>query len=184
MKQFPELHTAQLRLRMANHGDIPALVKYCHNQKISDQIINIPYPYTEQDARERLEFINKGFADNNRYVFAITLQSHHELIGEIGIHLDTTNNHAQMGYWVAEPFWGRGIATEAVGAILLFGFRELGLHKIYATYYPDNTTSGNVMIKNGMVKEAELKDHYRVKDVYKTVFQYRLTIDEFNVLKQ
>ena len=184
MKQFPELHTAQLRLRMANHGDIPALVKYCHNQKISDQIINIPYPYTEQDARERLEFINKGFADNNRYVFAITLQSHHELIGEIGIHLDTTNNHAQMGYWVAEPFWGRGIATEAVGAILLFGFRELGLHKIYATHYPDNKTSGNVMVRNGMIKEAELKDHYRVKDVYKTVFQYRLTIDEFNVLKQ
>ncbi|TAK93407.1 N-acetyltransferase [Patescibacteria group bacterium] len=179
MRDFPELVTNKLKLRKILMTDLPSLVKYCNNKKISDQIFNIPFPYTEEDAIYRLNFASQGFKNKERYIFAITLKENDELIGEIGLHLDKVNNHAQFGYWVAELFWGKGIATEATSAILKFGFEELQLHKIYATHYPENEASGKVMFNNQMIKEGELSDHYLIEGVYRTVIQYRLTRLEY-----
>jgi len=179
MTEFPELITDKLKLRKIRPSDIPSLLKYCNNKNISDQIINIPYPYLEDDAIFRMNFVLQGFKNKERYVFAISLKDSEELIGEIGLHLDKVNNSAQFGYWIAEPFWGKGIATEALAAILKFGFETLHLHKIYATHYPDNLSSGKVMLKNKMIKEAEMKEHYKIEGVYKDVIQYRLTKEEY-----
>lgn len=182
MKDFPELNTGRLRLRKIRHTDISSLLKYCNNEKISDQILNIPFPYNEEDAIYRLNFVLQGFKNKERYVFGITLKENDELIGEIGLHLDKNNNSGQFGYWIAEPFWGRGIATEATAAILQFGFGSLDLNKIYATHYPDNIASGKVMLKNKMIKEAEMREHYKVNSAYRNVIQYRLTKKEYNGL--
>lgn len=176
---FPELMTETLRLRKIKISDVPSLLKYCHNKKISEQIINIPYPYREEDAVFRINFVWQGFKNKERYVFAITLKNSDELIGEIGLHMDKSNNSAQFGYWIAEPFWGKGIASEATAAILKFGFMDLHLNKIYATHYPENPASGKVMLKNKMIKEAELKEQYNVEGIYKNVIQYRLTKEEY-----
>jgi len=181
MNHFPTLSTPRLHLRKIRKEDLPSLIQYCNNKNISDQIINIPYPYQEEDAISRMNFIFSGFENKERYVFAITLNTNEELIGEIGLHLDKINNSAQFGYWIAEPFWGKGIATEACSAILKFGFEELDLHKIYATHYPENIASGKVMLNNKMMKEGELKDHYKIDRVYRSVIQYRLTKQEYEM---
>ena len=179
MTRFPEITTRRLLLRKIQDSDLNALITYCNNPKISEQIINIPHPYGEADALNRMKFINDGFESKQRYVFAITLQDNNELIGEIGLHLDASNDSAQFGYWIAEPFWGQGIASEALGAILQFGFETLKLNKIFATHYPENPASGKVMINNGLIKEAELKDHYKINVVFRDVIQYRLTRSEY-----
>jgi RimJ/RimL family protein N-acetyltransferase len=184
MDKFPEFTTENLILRQIRPADLSALLKYCNNKKISDQIINIPFPYREEDAIFRMNFILLGFKNKERYVFTITLKNSDELIGEIGLHLDKTNNNAQFGYWIAEPFWGRGIATEALSEILKFGFGTLNLNKIYATHYPDNPSSAKVMLKNKMIKEAELKEHYKINDIYRDVVQYRLTKKEHEELNR
>ncbi|MEO5644271.1 MAG: GNAT family N-acetyltransferase [Bacteroidia bacterium] len=183
MKTFPELNTERLTLRKIRIDDIPSLLRYVNNRAISDQIFNIPYPYHEEDAIFRMNFVYQGFKNKERYVFAITLKDNDELIGEIGLHLDKENNCAQFGYWIGEPFWNKGIATEAAAAILKFGFEKLELNKIYATHYPDNEASGKVMINNKMIMEAELKDQYRIDNVYKSVNQYRLTKKEYEEKK-
>lgn len=183
MEEFPQLATGRLKLRRMQLSDLPSLLNYVNNPKISDQIFNIPYPYLEEDAVFRMNFVLQGFKNRERYVFAITRKDEDELIGEIGLHLDKSNNHAQFGYWLGEPFWGKGIVTEALQAILKFGFTQLGLHKIYATHYPDNPASGKVMIANGMIREAELKEHYLINGEYRSVVQYRLTRNEFEALK-
>jgi RimJ/RimL family protein N-acetyltransferase len=179
MNSFPEIITKRLRLRRIRLEDVPSLLKHVNNEKIADQVLNIPFPYREEDAIFRLNFIMQGFKNRERYVFAITLNDENELIGEIGLHLDKANDGAQFGYWVAEPLWGKGIATEATAAILQFGFETLGLHKIYATHYPENKASAKVMMNNGMIKEAELKEHYRIDNGYRSVIQYRLTKEEY-----
>lgn len=179
MNNLPHLISQKLLLRKIRNEDIPSLIKYCNNQKISDQIINIPYPYGEEEAKNRIKFVLSGWETGDRYVFAITLQPNDELIGEIGLHLDKANNCAQFGYWIAEPFWGMGIATEALAAILKFGFTELNLNKIYATHYPDNLASAKVMLNNKMIKEAEMKEHYKIGSAYRDVIQYRLTKEEY-----
>jgi ribosomal-protein-alanine N-acetyltransferase len=184
MDAFPELATNRLKLRKIRPADISSLLNYCNNKKISDQIINIPYPYLEDDAVFRMNFVLQGFKNKERYVFAISFKDSEQLIGEIGLHLDKSNNNAQFGYWIAEPFWGKGIATEALAAILKFGFETLHLNKIYATHYPENPSSGKIMLNNKMIKEAEMKEHYKINEAYKDVIQYRLTRKEYQELNR
>lgn len=180
VESFPELNSDRIKLRKSGASDIPALIKYCHNPKIADQIINIPYPYTEEDAINRISFVNLGFKNKERFVFAITIKPDNELIGEIGLHLDKPNNSAQFGYWVAESHWGKGIATEAAMLVLKFGFESLNLNKIIATHFSENIASGVVMKKNKMIKEAEMKEHYKIDNEYRTVIQYRLIRSEYD----
>ena len=143
-----------MKLRKIQIEDIPSLVKYANNKKISDNIINIPFPYQEPNAVFRISYVVQGFKKKERYVFSIILKETGEFIGEISLHLEKNNADAQLGYWVGEPFWNKGIATEATEAILKFGFEKLSLNNIYATCHFDNKASGKVLLNNGMMEET------------------------------
>lgn len=82
-------------------------------------------------------------------MFAIILKETNEFIGEIGLHFDRSNR-AQLGYWVGQPLWNKGIVSEAVAAVLEFAFGKLALDQVYATCHTDNGASGRVVEKNGM----------------------------------
>lgn len=184
MDKFPILATERLKLRKLQISDYESLIKNVNNPKISKQLLNIPYPYTEEFAIFRMNFINQAFLNKERYIFVINLNedNNNEVIGEIGIHLDKENNKAEIGYWVCEDYWGKGIATEAVSLILKFGFEDLKLNKIIATHYLDNPSSEKVLIKNQMIKEGTLIEHYMRNGSYESVNQYRLTKQEFEKL--
>ncbi len=183
MTIFPTLYSARFTFRETTSNDLLRMTELLNNQKISQHIFNIPFPFTLSDAQQRLAFMQEGFSNKNRYIFVITHQQENEMIGQIGLHLNTENNHAEMGYWIGEPFWGQGIATEGIRTILEFGFETLGLHKIFATHFLDNPASAIVMTKNKMIKEAELKEHYLRDGIYKGIGQYRLTKEEYEALK-
>jgi ribosomal-protein-alanine N-acetyltransferase len=169
MDVFPELNTNRLKLRKISIEDIPSLVKYANNKKISDNVLNIPHPYGEPDAVFRISYVVQGFKSKARYVFAITFQKSEEFIGEIGLHLDRQKNIAELGYWIGEPFWGKGLATEATKAVLRFGFEKLSLNMIFANCHVENKASENVLLNNGM-KKTGINGH---------VVQYRLTNEDF-----
>ncbi len=105
-----------------------------------------------------------------RFVFAITTKEQKELIGEISLHLNQSLNQSEVGYWVGEEFWKQGIATEALGRILQFGFEELALQQIFATHRKENHASEKVLAKNGMKKGGILPN---------TVSRYELTREEY-----
>lgn len=153
MLVFPKLTTTRLILRRLQPEDFPALVRYADNRKIADRIANMPYPYGELDAVFRLRYVVQGFNDRKRFAFAIVLrEGAEELIGEISINLED-DDHAQLAYWLGEPFWGQGIMTEAVAAVLAFGFERLPIQYIYASSDPDNSGSARVLEKNGMTRQ-------------------------------
>ena len=157
MYVFPQLHTQRLHLRKIQVEDFPALVKYADNKKISDHIVNLPYPFREPDAAFRMAYVARGFKNKTHYSFAIILKEDQEFIGEISIHL-TGKQGGQLGYWVAEPRWNQGIATEALGAVLSFGFEKLRLTKMEASHYLGNDASGKVLVKNGL-QQIETTGH-------------------------
>lgn len=179
MDSLPDLKTERLRLRMPVAGDIPRLVKYANHPQISKMTLNIPHPYHEKDAVSWIHMANEGFEEKNHFVFAICKQSDNLFMGGIGLRLNTRFNHAELGFWIGEPFWNNGYVTEATGKMLEFGFERIELHKIYATHMVKNPASGKVMIKNGMIMEGEWVDHLKKGDEYLTVIQYRLTKDEY-----
>lgn len=153
MDIFPEVHTNRLKLRRIQVEDIPSLLKYANNKKISDHIVNMPHPYQEPEAVFRISYVVQGFKSKVRYVFAITLKEQDELIGEVSLHLENSSD-AQLGYWVGEPFWNKGIGTEAVEAILKFGFEKLNLHLIQATCHIENKASAKILLHNGMAQRG------------------------------
>lgn len=188
MKQFPRIETERLVLNQAVPADIPNIVRYAGNEKIVENTRTMPHPYFDEDAISWLNMANEGFKNGSQYIMAIRRKSDNSFIGGIGLTPDIKNNRAELGYWVAEPFWNQGYASEAVKAILKYGFKALALNKIIAVYLTTNEASGKVMVKNGMVKEAELKDHdikrgCDTKDnIYVSLIQYRLTKSEYESL--
>jgi RimJ/RimL family protein N-acetyltransferase len=147
VERFPILFSPRLKFRKLEIEDLPSLVKYANNRKISDWIINIPYPYQEPNAAFRMSYVVQGFKTKSRYVFAIILRETDEMIGEISLHLNGQN--AELGYWIGEPFWNKGLISEAVKEVIDFGFKDLDLQLIHATCHVENPASGRVLMKNG-----------------------------------
>ena len=153
MDTFPLLTTERLYLRRLVPEDLPALVRHADNRRISDHILNIPFPFREPDAALHLSRAVQGFKQKNHFTFVIAFREQNELIGEIGVHLESSET-AQLGYWVAEPLWGQGIVSEAISAVPPFAFEQLGLRRLYAVVDPDNPGSRRVLEKNGFQQAA------------------------------
>lgn len=189
MKKFPKLVTERLLLNQTKSADIPDIVLYAGNKNITDNTRTMPHPYLEEDAIRWINRMNDGFKGKNEYAFAMRQKNDLRFIGGIGLIIDPDNNRAELGYWLAEPFWSQGFTTEAVQAILQFGFEHLNLNKIVAVYLNTNEASGKVMVKNGMIKEGEFKDHDVKKDhivadgKYVSLIQYRMLKSEYMLLK-
>ena len=179
MEEYPEIKTKRLRLGRLKWSDVPKIVEYAGDKDVSKTTLNIPHPYEEKDAIFWINSANQGFENKTQYTFAIRNIASDEFLGGIGLRVNPRFNRAELGYWIAKPFWNQGFTTEAAGALLAYGFEKLGLHKIYATYLEENPASGNVMRKNGMIKEGEMRDHFLKDGEYKNIIQYRLVKDEY-----
>ncbi len=182
MDPFPLITTPRLALGQLSYTDIPQIIAYAGDAKVSATTLNIPHPYREEDAVFWINSANSGFRDGTQYTFAIRLQATDEFIGGIGLKLQQAFDRGALGYWIGVPFWNKGYTTEAVAGLLCFGFDTLHLNKIYATHLVENPASSQVMIKNGMIKEGELKDHTKKDGVYQSLIQYRLTKAEYEGL--
>jgi RimJ/RimL family protein N-acetyltransferase len=176
---LPTLHTPRLLLRAFAPADVPRLVALAGNYEVARNTLNIPHPYGEEDARRWVQLTQENFAQQTGYAFAVVLQATGDFIGGIGLTVDRRFDRAEAGYWLGRPYWGQGLMSEALAALLQFGFTELGLNKIYATHIAGNPASGRVMLKNGMVKEGELVQHTRRDGQFHDLWQYRLTRAEY-----
>jgi RimJ/RimL family protein N-acetyltransferase len=109
-----------------------------------------PYPYSLEDA--------KVFVMGADSVTFFAIATKLEAIGSIELMLgkDVHRFTAEMGYWLAEPYWEKGIMTDAVQFVTTWAFRELGLHRISAEPYATNTASHRVLEKAGFIREGVL----------------------------
>lgn len=142
-------------IRSWRSSDLDALCKYADNRKIWLNLRDrFPHPYTKGAGREFLRTMN---AQNPETAFAIVVDN--EAIGGIGFVLqpDVERVSAEIGYWLAEPFWGRGITTEALTAMTKYAIETHGLTRVFAVPFAWNTASCRVLEKAGYVLEARLR---------------------------
>ena len=135
--------------------DAKSLVAHANNRKIWLNLRDrFPHPYTKHDALEFLRSIRGGQSET---VFAIAVND--EAVGSIGFVLqpDVERVSAEIGYWLGEPFWGRGIATEALSAVTAWAFEHHQLTRIFALPFAGNRASCRVLEKAGYVLEATLR---------------------------
>lgn len=113
-----------------------------------------PYPYKIEDATSFLDLATNGSLGN---VFGI--YKNNTFVGCCSLipQYDVYRINAEIGYWIGEPYWGKGYATEAVRLLIKFAFEELDLLRIYAKIYEYNIGSMKVLEKTSFEKEAIIK---------------------------
>lgn len=147
-------------LREWRKGDEPSLVRHANNRKVWINVRDaFPFPYTQADARH---WIRLATTQGLNTVFAIDVDNF--AVGAIGLHpgADIHRFSAEIGYWVGEEYWNRGISTEAVRAVTEYAFTTLGMSRVHAEVFTWNTASMRVLEKAGYVREGVLR-----KSVYK-----------------
>lgn len=139
-----------------------SIAEYANNKKIADKLHNaFPYPYRLKDAEEH---INACISADESKVILRAIDIDGIAVGSIGIFLkdDVYCKSAELGYWLGEPFWGKGIMTQAVKQICKMAFEKYDIVRIFAEPYADNTASRRVLEKAGFRLEGILR-----KSVYK-----------------
>lgn len=145
----------EFHIREYRDGDAMALVRYANNRTIWRNLRDrFPHPYTHRDAFRWLHHVSLQFPAHD---FAIA--SEEELIGAIGLQPqeDVHRRSAEIGYWLAEPFWGRGIATRAVRAMTEYAFAQTTFVRLYAMVFAWNPASARVLEKAGYELEGRLR---------------------------
>ncbi len=155
------IHFSMGQLRPWRMEDVPRLAILANEPSIAANLRDgFPHPYNETHARS---FIANVAGNRSNLFFAIAGEM--GLMGGIGIatNVDVHRFTAELGYWLGEPYQGKGVMTEAVRAIVSYGFEQLDLDRISAAPYTPNFASRRVLEKSGFILEGILR-HNAVKN--------------------
>jgi len=145
------IETRRLILRPWRVEDAPDLFKYASDPEVGPRAGWPPH----QSVEESLEIIRTVFSWEG--MWAVELKENHEVIGCVGYlpasasNLDISEEECEVGYWIARPYWGIGICTEAMRAVVNYCFNVIGFTTLWGDYFPENPASGKVMANCGFI---------------------------------
>lgn len=151
------LQAPRLTLRPWEPRDVPVLPAIANDRRIWRNVRDgFPHPYDQASAEAWVALCEKGSMPHS---FAIEFEG--TAIGGIGLHPfdDVHRKSAELGYWIGAAHWGRGFATEAVLAIVEYGFSEADLERIQAGVYDWNVASSRVLTKAHFEYEGRMSRH-------------------------
>jgi len=170
------LEGARCVIRPWRRSDIEPLVGLADNRKVWRNLGDrFPHPYTRHDAEWWIDTVHSGEFEEDTFAIEVT----GEFAGGIGVRWgDFEKRHtAEIGYWLGEPYWERGIGTEAVGLIANWVVGHEHIRRIYAHVYGWNPASGRVLEKNGFAHEATLWDGIFKDGTYTDLLIYSRVIE-------
>jgi RimJ/RimL family protein N-acetyltransferase len=147
----------EIKLRPWNIEDAESLVENANNFEIARFMSDaFPYPYTIEHANNFIAFATK---DEPIHIFAIEIDG--KAVGGIGIHpqVDIMKKNAELGYWLGEKYWGKGIISKAIREIIPWAFNTYDITRIYARPFGSNMASQKVLEKAGFILEARIKEN-------------------------
>ncbi len=153
--RIPRIECGAFVLRRWRAEDADGLVRWADNPAVARFLRDrFPSPYRREDAER---FLAGSVAGDVELAWAIEVAG--EPAGGIGLipGADIERFSAELGYWLGEPFWGQGIATAAVLAVVAHGFRELDLLRVWAITFVANPASARVLAKAGFSQEGHLR---------------------------
>lgn len=152
-----------------------SLAFYANNEKIANNLRNVfPHPYFYEDACDFIKI------SENTLTKAIIINE--EAVGSISVTPkdDVNSKVAEIGYWLGEPFWNKGIMTEAISEMVKLSFNKYDIIKIYAEPFEDNIGSCKALEKAGFTLEAILKDNIYKNNEIKNSFIYSIFREDLN----
>lgn len=151
----------QIYLSEFRSSDKNSLVEHLNDRDIYDRTLRIPFPYTDASADEWFARSDKITQQQGRAVHWAIRTGDDTLIGGCGFDgFQVGKSHqGEVGYWLAKPFWGRGIMTAVVQRVCQHAFQEFGLVKIIAHVFSHNPASARVLEKCSFQEEGFLRKH-------------------------
>ena len=146
---------AHFQLRPWSADDTDSLVRFGNNPKIAANMTDqFPNPYTTEKAKAFIEY-----ATSNNPPNILAIDANGQAVGGIGIHpqADINRMNAEMGYWLAEPYWGQGIISHAIKQMVAYTFENWDINRIFARPFGTNIGSQRALEKAGFVLEARFE---------------------------
>lgn len=156
---FQNLQTERLLLRRLTNNDVEEVFALRSNPEIMKYIPR-PLLKTKDEALAHIAMMEEKIENNIGINWGITIEGSDKIIGIIGLYQIQPENHrAEIGYMSLPEYNGKGYISEAIKAVIEYGFEEMSLHSIEAVIDPDNIASEKVLQKNGFVKEAHILEN-------------------------
>ena len=177
--KFPIIETDRLVLRQITKDDAADIFTYLSDEKVMQYYGLEPFKSIEE-ALEEIEWYQSIFDENSGIRWGITLKGHGKVIGSCGF-LNKVPQHyrSEIGFELSKDFWGQGIATEALEAVIKYGFEQLDLQRIQALIEPPNISSQKLVERNGFIKEGLLRNYEFTCGKFDDLFMYSLIKQDF-----
>ncbi|BAZ08259.1 GCN5-related N-acetyltransferase [Calothrix sp. NIES-4071] len=164
------LLTNRLILRPLTHADAPSIQEAASVREIADTMISIPHPYPNGEAEQYIQRQIAEFEAERSVSFVIECKSEKEFCGIMEVRdIEREHSQAELSFWLAVGVWGQGYMSEALKAVVRFGFKDLALNRLYAYHMVKNLASGKVLQKNGFVQEGVLRQRVLKWGVFEDV---------------
>jgi ribosomal-protein-alanine N-acetyltransferase len=156
---FPDLITDRLILRQIKLEDENEIFALRSDERVN-KYLDRPIANTIDDARQHINRLNEGMANEESIAWAITLNNSDKLIGTICFwKISKEHRKAEIGYELLPGYQGKGIMQEALPIIIEYGFKKIKFHSIEAELSPENLRSVKLLEKNGFIKKTSSNDN-------------------------
>lgn len=177
---FQNIETDRLLLRRLDENDAEEVLGLRGNPETMKYIPR-PLAKSKEEALEHIAMIEEKIVNNTGINWGITIKGNPKIIGIIGHYKIAPQNHrAEIGYMSFPEFNGKGYMSEAIKAVVAYGFEQMDLHSIEAIIDPENSASERVLQKNGFVKEAHILENELWEGKYLDTVIYSLLRRNFN----
>ncbi|GHB24717.1 N-acetyltransferase [Pseudovibrio japonicus] len=177
---FPKLTTNRLVLREFQQDDLEPICTHINNYDVSKMLTVVPYPYSKADGEW---WLNHIFETPLSEATNWAIESEGVFAGAIGIRIPE-DGHPRIGYWLGEPFWGKGYMSEAAEAVVNYCFETLGATKVTSGAFEENDGSLNVLAKNGFQTVGSRPEKSRArKEQDVTLIEVELTRDLWEAMR-
>lgn len=183
---FPTIDLGDFILREQTVEDAEDFLEYYSDPKVSQYIVSF-IPQTIEEAKSELLYWINVFKHNDGIYFAIARKSDDKMIGSVGVSgINHNHNRIEASYDLAKEYWGQGVMTKALKAVLKYAFDEFKFNRIEAFAMPDNVGSFRVLEKCGFAFEGNLRQHryhngcYVDIGIYSILYQDHIAANKSN----
>lgn len=179
-KKFPLIETERLVLRKVTEDDADSLLAYLSDEAVTHHMGLTPF-VSKEDALDEIGWYNSIFEKATGIRWGITVKAEDPVIGSCGfLNLSKKHHRAEIGFELSKEHWGKGIASEALQAVVAYGFTQLDLNRIEALVEPTNVPSQNLLERNSFVREGLLRNYEFTCGKFDDLYMYSLLKREFD----